>query len=281
MQSDRVANFAKISNVTGKTNLIKLPHDAGTKITLTDGVATSLKDRLKLETTSEGLNITAVNGWTGRISVPAVVTQSGEQVELFVAVVEVPAPVLFPKFYLDDLLSATIKWQPDGSQVVFYNVYLGNQLLCTTPSTMCTQVGQLNTKADLHIEAVGHQSTFSTQVPPVYTSTALIPATVVHFDTASAKLGSYEQSLLDDLVLAAKNMGLNTIYITGHTDSTGNPALNIPLSKARSTAVKKYIEKFFPKVTIIWRGFAANNPVATNSTTSGRENNRRAEVSVG
>jgi outer membrane protein OmpA-like peptidoglycan-associated protein len=109
----------------------------------------------------------------------------------------------------------------------------------------------------------------------------LIPATTVHFDTASSVLKPYEKSLLDDLVLAAKNLGLNTIYITGHTDSTGVPALNIPLSKARSTSVKRYIEKFFPGVTIIWRGFASDQPISTNATNSGRENNRRAEVSVG
>jgi len=281
MQSDRVANFVKISNVTGKMNSVKIPHDKGTKVQLTDGVAANLKEKLKLEITEEGINITAVNGWTGRISVPVVVTQNGVLVELFIAVVEVPAPVLYPKFYLDDLQSATIKWQPDGSQVVFYNVYLGSQLLCTTPSTMCTQVGNLNTQADLHIEAVGHQSTFSTQVSPVYTSSKLIPATVVHFDTAKSLLKPYEQSLLDDLVMAARNMGLRTIYITGHTDSTGNYALNVKLSQARSTAVKKYVEKFFPNVTIIWKGFASNTPVSSNSTNSGRENNRRAEVSVG
>ena len=281
MQSNRVANFVKFSNVTGKSNLIKIPHDAGTKIQLTDGVAASLKSRLKLEITDEGLLITAVNGWTGRISVPVVVTQNGVLVELFIGVVEVPAPVLFPKFYLDDLKSATIKWQPDGSQVVFYNVYLGSKLLCTTSNTLCTLVEGLNTHANLRIEAVGHQQTFSTQVAPIYTNSKLIPASVVHFNTGSAVLQPYEKSLLDDLVIAAKNLGLNTIYITGHTDSTGVPALNVVLSKNRSLAVTKYIGKFFPNVKIVNKGFAATEPVSTNTTVSGRTNNRRAEVSVG
>ena len=281
MQSNRVANFVKFSNVTGKSNLIKIPHDAGTKIQLTDGVAASLKTRLKLEITDEGLLITAVNGWTGRISVPVVVTQNGVLVELFIGVVEVPAPVLFPKFYLDDLQSATIKWQPDGSQVVFYNVYLGSKLICTTSNTMCTLVDGLNTHAKLQIEAVGHQQTFSTQVAPTYTNSKLIPADIVHFRTGSAALQPYDKSTLDDLVLAAKNLGLNTIYITGHTDSTGVAALNVVLSKARSLAVKTYIAKFFPKVKIVNKGFAATEPVSTNTTVSGRTNNRRAEVSVG
>jgi len=279
--NSRIATFAKFSNITGKPSLVKIPHDAGTKIQLTPGVEDSLKTRLKLEITDEGVIFTAVNGWTGRIAVPFVVTQDGVLVELYIGVVENPGPVLLPKFYLDDLQSATIKWQPDNSQVVFYNVYVGSKLLCTTPKTMCTQVESLNTHADLTIEAVGHQQTFSTIMSPKYTATKLIPAKVVHFATGSSILSVYDRSLLDDLVMAAKNLGLNTIYITGHTDSTGSAALNKPLSAARSASVKSYIAKFFPGVKIVNRGFSSTEPVATNATVTGRENNRRAEVSVG
>ena len=248
---------------------------------MTPGVEDSLRTRLKLEITDEGVIFTAVNGWTGRIAVPVVVTQDGVLVELYIGIVENPGPVLLPKFYLDDLQSATIKWQPDNSQVVFYNVYVGSKLLCTTPKTMCTQVESLNTHADLTIEAVGHQQTFSTMMSPKYTAAKLIPAKVVHFATGSSVLSVYDRSLLDDLVMAAKNLGLNTIYITGHTDSTGSAALNKPLSAARSVSVKSYIAKFFPGVKIVNRGFSSTEPVATNATVTGRENNRRAEVSVG
>ena len=279
--NSRIATFAKFSNITGKPSLVKIPHDPGTKIQLTPGVEDSLRTRLKLEITDEGVIFTAVNGWTGRIAVPVVVTQDGVLVELYIGIVENPGPVLLPKFYLDDLQSATIKWQPDNSQVVFYNVYVGSKLLCTTPKTMCTQVESLNTHADLTIEAVGHQQTFSTMMSPKYTATKLIPAKVVHFATGSSVLSVYDRSLLDDLVMAAKNLGLNTIYITGHTDSTGSAALNKPLSAARSVSVKSYIAKFFPGVKIVNRGFSSTEPVATNATVTGRENNRRAEVSVG
>ena len=279
--NSRIATFAKFSNITGKPSLVKIPHDPGTKIQLTPGVEDSLRTRLKLEITDEGVIFTAVNGWTGRIAVPVVVTQDGALVELYIGVVENPGPVLLPKFYLDDLQSATIKWQPDNSQVVFYNVYVGSKLLCTTPKTMCTQVESLNTHADLTIEAVGHQQTFSTMMSPKYTAAKLIPAKVVHFATGSSVLSVYDRSLLDDLVMAAKNLGLNTIYITGHTDSTGSAALNKPLSAARSVSVKSYIAKFFPGVKIVNRGFSSTEPVATNATVTGRENNRRAEVSVG
>ena len=75
--NSRIATFAKFSNITGKPSLVKIPHDPGTKIQLTPGVEDSLRTRLKLEITDEGVIFTAVNGWTGRIAVPVVVTQDG------------------------------------------------------------------------------------------------------------------------------------------------------------------------------------------------------------
>ncbi|MGV3622746.1 MAG: OmpA family protein [Archangium sp.] len=74
---------------------------------------------------------------------------------------------------------------------------------------------------------------------------------------------------------------ISKLVIEGHTDITGEPSANQPLSVARAQAVKKYLEG---------RGVAANRleavgyghdrPVDSNETEEGRAKNRRVEFKV-
>ena len=70
------------------------------------------------------------------------------------------------------------------------------------------------------------------------------------------------------------------VDIYGHTDSTGNDGINIPLSNSRAQSVATYLRQCgisdvqMKKV----EGYGSSQPVADNSTASGRQLNRRVEI---
>ena len=69
------------------------------------------------------------------------------------------------------------------------------------------------------------------------------------------------------------------IEIGGHTDNKGNKDKNQDLSERRAEAVKKVLEGYGidgeKTVKLVTKGYADNDPVATNDTESGRFQNRR------
>ena len=281
--SNLVANFAKIVDITFKSTVVPVQHDAGTSIRLTDGVQASLVDQLNLLVTPVGVQVTAVKGWTGRISFPVVATQSGSEVELFIGVEEDPASVLTPSFSLLNPKQAKVTWTANNSQVELNNIYLGNQLACTSTKTSCilpiTSIA--NFKSTLKIESVGHQATYSTKVSPAYALKSLVSAGIVHFNVGSAELTNSAKKTLASLVKTLKALGVTTVNLNGHADATGLDAVNKQLSIARAAAVKTYLAKALPKLKFNGKGFSSTVPVKSNSTAAGRSDNRRVEVLVG
>jgi outer membrane protein OmpA-like peptidoglycan-associated protein len=71
------------------------------------------------------------------------------------------------------------------------------------------------------------------------------------------------------------------IELSGHTDNIGKPDYNLDLSQKRADAVKNYVvSKGIDGKRIVAKGYGMNKPVSTNSTESGREQNRRVEFTV-
>lgn len=71
------------------------------------------------------------------------------------------------------------------------------------------------------------------------------------------------------------------IQVEGHTDSTGGPTVNQPLSAQRATAVRSYlVAQGLDENSITAAGFGATRPVADNATAAGRQANRRVELVV-
>ena len=67
----------------------------------------------------------------------------------------------------------------------------------------------------------------------------------------------------------------------GHTDSQDTDDFNMELSKNRVTTVQNYlVNKGVAKsrIRIFWKG--ETDPIATNNTEEGRENNRRVELLI-
>ncbi|MCF6267979.1 MAG: OmpA family protein [Desulfuromusa sp.] len=75
----------------------------------------------------------------------------------------------------------------------------------------------------------------------------------------------------------------NSVFIDGHTDSSGPAAYNQKLSEQRAAAVKnRLIEKFNVKSSrMVTRGFGEDQPVASNKTAADRSLNRRVDVLCG
>lgn len=69
------------------------------------------------------------------------------------------------------------------------------------------------------------------------------------------------------------------VQIEGHTDSVGSDEYNQTLSENRANAVKDYfVQQGIQSESIEARGFGKTQPIATNDTPEGRQQNRRVEL---
>lgn len=86
-----------------------------------------------------------------------------------------------------------------------------------------------------------------------------------------------------NLAKLAQVLNSNTdcdVAIYGHTDSTGNDGINVPLSLNRANSVKTYLSSCGVQASQIKtvEGKGSSEPVADNSTKEGQARNRRVEV---
>ena len=71
------------------------------------------------------------------------------------------------------------------------------------------------------------------------------------------------------------------IEIGGHTDSKGSAEYNKKLSNDRAQSVVNYlIENGISASRLTYIGYGKDQPVATNETEEGRQENRRVEFKV-
>jgi OOP family OmpA-OmpF porin len=102
----------------------------------------------------------------------------------------------------------------------------------------------------------------------------------LEFDLGKATIKAKSYTTLNRVaaLLVEKNFSLK---LAGHTDNTGSMALNLALSKDRAEAVKAYlVSQGANPSTIEATGYGPNQPIATNKTAAGRQQNRRVEFSL-
>jgi OOP family OmpA-OmpF porin len=102
----------------------------------------------------------------------------------------------------------------------------------------------------------------------------------LEFDLGKATIKARSYATLNRVaaLLVEKNFSLK---LAGHTDNTGSMALNLRLSKDRAEAVKAYlVSQGANPSTIEATGYGPNQPIATNKTAEGRQQNRRVEFSL-
>jgi len=98
------------------------------------------------------------------------------------------------------------------------------------------------------------------------------------FATNSSNLNTASQNTIKQIADVLKQNSDVDVAIFGHTDNTGNDAINDPLSLKRAQSVEKSLKN--QGVTNIKRveGQGSKNPVASNDTAEGKKQNRRVEV---
>jgi outer membrane protein OmpA-like peptidoglycan-associated protein len=80
------------------------------------------------------------------------------------------------------------------------------------------------------------------------------------------------------IVLAHPGLKLE---VDGYTDSVGTDEYNLRLSQQRADSVRGYlVEQGIRSDSVASNGFGKENPVASNSTAAGRQQNRRVEMVV-
>jgi OOP family OmpA-OmpF porin len=72
-----------------------------------------------------------------------------------------------------------------------------------------------------------------------------------------------------------------SLKLAGHTDNTGSAALNMRLSKDRAESIKAYLVSQGANASRIEAtGYGMNQPIASNKTAAGRQQNRRVEFTL-
>ncbi len=103
----------------------------------------------------------------------------------------------------------------------------------------------------------------------------------VRFQQAGDALRSSSYAALDRLVEFSADCPGAKITIVGHSDSVGDPAFNLDLSRRRAAAVARYlVDRGVAAERLEVRGAGSSDPVADNATSFGRRQNRRIEFSV-
>lgn len=101
------------------------------------------------------------------------------------------------------------------------------------------------------------------------------------FQTNSYALSSQSKTALTNFANNLKTNKDTNIQIIGYTDNTGNDNINVPLSQNRAKSVYDFLfSKGVSTSRMVFEGKGSDNPVADNSTASGRKENRRVEVYI-
>ncbi|MGV0993689.1 MAG: OmpA family protein [Mycobacterium sp.] len=103
----------------------------------------------------------------------------------------------------------------------------------------------------------------------------------IKFVTDGYALDPSDSAELDPIAAAIKACPTAKVTVIGHTDNTGNDAINNPLSANRAKAVADYrVSQGVSADAVASKGAGSSEPVASNDTEEGRTQNRRTEIKV-
>jgi outer membrane protein OmpA-like peptidoglycan-associated protein len=107
----------------------------------------------------------------------------------------------------------------------------------------------------------------------------------IFFDVGKHTLRPESTSELNRLAQLLKDIQkvkpATKVEISGHTDNTGSEATNLTLSGNRAKAVVDYLlTQGIPAAMLTYKGYGSGEPVASNATAAGRQQNRRTEFKI-
>jgi outer membrane protein OmpA-like peptidoglycan-associated protein len=106
------------------------------------------------------------------------------------------------------------------------------------------------------------------------------PANIT-FDVDSANINPGFYRTLDDVSNSLRHYPSSYLDVIGHTDSSGAASYNQRLSERRANAVANYFRsRGVNPARIAAYGMGETQPIATNATALGRQQNRRVELRI-
>ncbi len=103
----------------------------------------------------------------------------------------------------------------------------------------------------------------------------------IFFDLDKATLRPESTAELNRLIKLMNDVPTLKIELGGHTDSQGSKTYNQSLSERRAQAVVDYLTKNgISADRLVSKGYGEDEPVATNETKEGRQQNRRTEFKI-
>jgi len=101
----------------------------------------------------------------------------------------------------------------------------------------------------------------------------------ITFNTNEAFIKNSFQPVIVSIAKVLKEYDKTFVQVNGYTDNTGSDAINNPLSIKRANAVADFLKvRGVAAARISANGFGSANPIASNATAAGREQNRRVEI---
>lgn len=98
------------------------------------------------------------------------------------------------------------------------------------------------------------------------------------FDTGKSSLKKEAEPTLRELAGVLKLLPDRMFQVAGHTDNSGDEAMNWDLSMARALVVTKFlIKEGVPGQMVSAGGYAFYRPIGDNTTDAGKQANRRVE----
>ena len=177
----------------------------------------------------------------------------------------------------NSLNKALMKIQTDGSGAYFITLPIGKDYTFTV-----NRKGYLYYTEQYSLSGKAADSTYQKDI-------ALQPVTLnstfvfnnIQFATGSFQLLPISLVELDRLLLVLQENPTLKIQISGHTDNVGRPDDNLKLSDNRAKSGADYlISKGIAANRLSWKGFGATQPIADNTTETGRAKNRRTAFTI-
>ena len=172
-------------------------------------------------------------------------------------------------------------WSQEGRFRVYINgerILDANNTAVPLPSTIYVEFNGAMAPAEVGIRRVRVAESapdFSTVIgaPGKYVTHG------INFDTDSDRLKPESAPVLKQVVAGLEKNPNLKLEIDGYTDSVGDSAHNLDLSKRRAAAVLSVLIKQFgvDAAQLTSNGFGAAKPIGSNDTADGRAQNRRVE----
>lgn len=103
----------------------------------------------------------------------------------------------------------------------------------------------------------------------------------ITFKTDSSDINAGFYATLNSVAKVLNKYDNSTVMVLGYTDSTGSAEYNQTLSQQRANAVAAYLQGQGVKSSRFEiMGLGSSNPIASNTTAEGRQQNRRVEIKI-